>query len=114
MFVLPASFGVSSPSHVAKALYSRLAEADLMEIDLYSEGTWGTVQADRYVDGIFSFCELLAETPGMGRRWRTDQPSARRMEYGSHVIFYRQVPDGILVFRILHQKMRPPLRSSQE
>lgn len=57
-----------------------------MEIDL-SEGTWGAAQADRYVDGIHSFCELLAQTPAIGRRWRSDQPSSRRIEYGSHVIF---------------------------
>jgi toxin ParE1/3/4 len=93
---------------LADVRFSRLAEADLIEIDRYTEGTWGAAQAERYIDGICSFCELLAESPGMGRRWRRDQPASRRIEHGSHVIFYKQVPGGIAVLRILHKRMRPP------
>jgi plasmid stabilization system protein ParE len=29
------------------------------------------------------------------------------MEQGRHVVFYRQQPDGILISRILHQRMLP-------
>jgi plasmid stabilization system protein ParE len=29
------------------------------------------------------------------------------MEHGKHVVFYRQETDGVLVSRILHQRMLP-------
>lgn len=35
------------------------------------------------------------------------QYSLRRMEQGRHVIFYRQQKKGIVVSRILHQRMLP-------
>jgi len=31
----------------------------------------------------------------------------RRLEHGKHVVFYRQVRGGIVVSRILHQRMLP-------
>ncbi len=31
----------------------------------------------------------------------------RRMEQGQHVMFHRKRPGGILVTRILHQRMQP-------
>jgi plasmid stabilization system protein ParE len=29
------------------------------------------------------------------------------MEQGRHVVFYREKPDGVLISRILHQRMLP-------
>jgi len=31
----------------------------------------------------------------------------RRMEHGSHVIFYRWLPEGIFIVRVLHERMLP-------
>lgn len=82
-----------------------------MEIDQYTERMWGATQADLYVDEIESFCNLLAQNPSIGRKWREDQPTARRIEYASHVIYYRQQAEGITILRVLHRKMLPPRRS---
>jgi plasmid stabilization system protein ParE len=35
------------------------------------------------------------------------RPSLRRLEHGKHVVFYRREPRGILITRILHQRMLP-------
>jgi plasmid stabilization system protein ParE len=35
------------------------------------------------------------------------RPGLRRMEQGKHVVFYREEPGGILISRILHQRMLP-------
>jgi len=38
----------------------------------------------------------------------------RRLEHGKHAVFYRQERDGILVSRILHQRMLPDLHSTED
>jgi plasmid stabilization system protein ParE len=38
----------------------------------------------------------------------------RRLEHGKHVVFYRQDRGGILVSRILHQRMLPELHSIED
>jgi len=35
------------------------------------------------------------------------RPGLHRLEHGQHVVFYRQERGGILVSRILHQRMLP-------
>jgi plasmid stabilization system protein ParE len=35
------------------------------------------------------------------------RPGLRRMEQGKHVVFFRREPGGILVSRILHERMLP-------
>lgn len=43
----------------------------------------------------------------MGRIFGPFRPDLRRIQQGSHVIFYRQTAEGILIIRILHQSMLP-------
>jgi toxin ParE1/3/4 len=48
------------------------------------------------------------KNPALGRRCDEIRGGLRRLEHGKHVIFYRQQDnDGILVSRILHQRMLP-------
>jgi plasmid stabilization system protein ParE len=56
--------------------FSRQAESDLQSIDEYTFDTWGEART-----------------------------GLRRIEQGSHVIFYRETPSGILIIRILHRSM---------
>lgn len=88
---------------------SRLAERDLNEIANYTRDRWGIRQAGRYMEELRTFCRQLAETPAIGRPCEAVRPGLRRMEGGRHVIFYRLHPDGIVISRILHQKMLPDL-----
>ena len=50
---------------------------------------------------------MLADNPTLGRRCDDVRPDLRRMECGRHVVFYREDSGGILVSRILHQRMLP-------
>ena len=43
----------------------------------------------------------------MGRIFSPARTDLRRIEQGSHVIFYRETPSGILITRILHRSMLP-------
>ena len=86
---------------------SRLAEADLTDIGIYSLQIWGEDQAVRYIDNLEYCCNLLADNPQLGRACNHIRPGLRRMECGRHVVFYRIEEDGIVVSRILHQRMLP-------
>jgi ParE toxin of type II toxin-antitoxin system, parDE len=51
--------------------------------------------------------ELLADNPALGRPCDEIRSGLRRMKQGKHVVFYREEPGGILISRILHQRMLP-------
>jgi toxin ParE1/3/4 len=88
--------------------FSQLAEADLLEIGAYTLRKWGEDQVVRYLDDLEACCEMLADSPALGRACDDIRPGLRRMESGLHVVFYRQETGGILVLRILHQRMLLP------
>ena len=86
---------------------SRRAEADLLNIGAYTLRAWGEIQTVRYLDELEACCQMLSDEPTLGRLCDDVRPSLRRMECGRHVVFYRQDVSGILVSRILHQRMLP-------
>jgi toxin ParE1/3/4 len=87
--------------------FSRRAESDLLSIGKYTLETWGSVQAARYIGELENCCQGLAINPSLGRQCDEVRPGLRRLEHGKHVIFYREVREGILVSRFLHQRMLP-------
>ena len=50
---------------------------------------------------------MLTDNPALGRPSGNIRPGLRRMEQGRHAMFYRQVQGGIVISRILHQRMLP-------
>jgi toxin ParE1/3/4 len=92
---------------VAAFHFSRRAEADLLGIGDYTLRTWGKAQAVRYLGELEVCCQTLSDNPALGRRCDEIRPGLRRLEHGKHVVFYRQERAGILVSRILHQRMLP-------
>jgi toxin ParE1/3/4 len=92
---------------VAKFRFSRRAEADLRSIADYTLRESGKAQTTRYIDELEDCCQMLADNPALGRVCDDVRPGLRRHEHGKHVLFYRQEHGGILVSRILHQRMLP-------
>ena len=99
---------------MAKFRLSRLAEADLMDIGTYSLDKWGEDQTVRYIDALEACCQQLGDNPELGRACDQIRSGLRRMEHGRHVVFYRIELRGILVSRILHQRMLPERQSFDE
>jgi toxin ParE1/3/4 len=83
----------------------------LLNISAYTLRTWGKEQAARYVGELEDFCQALADTPGLGRPCDAIRPGLRRIEHGSHVVFYRKQRGGVLISRILHERMLPEMHS---
>ena len=87
--------------------FSRRAEEDLLSIADYTLRKWGKTQAARYLGQLETCCQTLAHNPALGRLCDEVRHGLRRHEHGKHVLFYRQESGGILVSRILHQRMLP-------
>ena len=91
--------------------FSGRAEADLFNIGIYTSRTWGEAQTDHYIRQLENCCQLIADNPALGRPCDEIRPGLRRIEEGKHVLFYREDPGGILISRILHQRMLPENQS---
>jgi len=82
-----------------------------MDIAIYTLRTWGQDQTARYLDDREARCRKLADNPSSGRPCDHLRPGLRRMEQGKHVVFFRRDPGGILISRILHERMLPERHS---
>ena len=85
-----------------------------MDIGAYTLHVWGEDQTIRYIDGLETCCQQLADNPELGRPCDHIRPGLRRMEHARHVVFYRIEAGGIVVSRILHQRMLPERQSIDE
>ncbi len=94
--------------------FTNRAEADLQQIFAYTLRIWGPVQAARTLAEMDDCCQWLAESPIRGRSCDGIRPGLRRADEGRYVIFYREIPGGILVSRILHQSALLERRSTDE
>ena len=92
---------------MARLRFSRRAEADLVSIGAYTLKTWGADQTIRYLADLQACCRMLADNPGAGPACDEVRPGLHRMEHDRHVIFYRSDAEGILISRVLHQRMLP-------
>jgi toxin ParE1/3/4 len=87
--------------------YTESAEADLVGIVQTTIGTWGADQATRYIDGLERLTGHLLEHPAIGaiREDLADRP--RAFPYQSHILYYLDEPERLVVLRVLHKRMDP-------
>ncbi|CAA7627298.1 Toxin ParE1 [Candidatus Terasakiella magnetica] len=80
------------------------AETDLEDIWLYSFKNWSLEQADRYHNAIVEAFNDLA-TGRKGGRSVDIRDGYFKHQVGSHMVYYRFTEAGLVVVRILHQRM---------
>lgn len=83
------------------------AQYDIDEIADYTKSKWGWRQAEVYLSRLENSIELLARNPFLGRGCDLIVPGMRRLEVGSHVVFYFSDQTRILIARALHERMLP-------
>jgi toxin ParE1/3/4 len=83
------------------------AEEDVDRIAAHTTDTWGWRQTDQYLAKLEDGFNLFAENPSIGRACESIRPGLLRFEIGRHVVFYLPEPGGILVARVLHERMLP-------
>lgn len=86
-------------------VYLTGAEADIDGIWDYTADIWDTTQANAYVRQITLTCVGLANGTVHGRDATDIRSGYRKQAVGSHIIFYQQTPEAVIVMRILHQRM---------
>jgi toxin ParE1/3/4 len=85
------------------------AHLDLVEIAFHI-AEQNLVAADRWLETIDEKCQRLARMPELGRKRPDLAPELRSFPVGNYIIFYRPLPDGIQVIRVLHgARDLPPL-----
>lgn len=87
--------------------FTRDAERDLIDIYLHGLNRYGAAQAERYAEALQSRIGTASEVQQIGRSYDTLRPGLRRLECKAHAIYFRPIPGGIRVLRILHGKMDP-------
>lgn len=97
-----------------------LADRKLEEIWWYGYQQWGIKQADKYIDGLHTALEEIAEqldSPTIRDVPQEVIPSVKYIHYGRHYIFFRKasnrVPENIQVLTILQDNMDIPARLAE-
>ncbi len=90
---------------MAQLIILPAAEADLEDIWLYIAAD-NPPAADRFLERILERCHLLATFPYMGQARPDLLPALRSFPIEDYVIFYRPVPDGVEIIRVLHGKRK--------
>ena len=84
---------------------SQKADDDILHIARASMQQWGLARAERYILSLHEAFERLADFPDMGRNVDDIRPGYLRIENASHAIFYHKTETGILIVRVLHERM---------
>ncbi len=83
--------------------YQTTVQADEDIIDIYVRGVqdFGVPAAEHYLVKLRSTFESLADFPRMSRLLKEFRPPLRAHPCGSHMIFYNEVQNGVLILRVL-------------
>ena len=100
----------SKPASAPMVAYrlTRKADDDLDGIYEYSITNFGLQQAQNYLNDLLRCFEHLGEHPEAGPLAKPLAPGLRRYPFRSHTVFYIPQDGGVLVVRVLHQRMDAP------
>jgi toxin ParE1/3/4 len=84
---------------------SKLAEEDLLNIFQTTYKKWGENKAKQYAHEIDKTFKKLSKFPNIGKKRNEIFLNALSFSVKTHIIFYKKDEKGILVARILHQRM---------
>ncbi len=86
---------------MAQALFTTQADEDVLLVWNYIARD-SIQNADAFLDTMNERCQLLADTPQMGRARPDLGDEVRSWPLGNYLIFYRIVETGVEVLRVLH------------
>lgn len=91
---------------MARYLFTRKAVEDLTGIYEYTLEFWSESQADKYYNELISFCQMLAESPRIGKHYVEIGSDIFGLLFNKHLIFYRMLnEEEIEILRILGADM---------
>jgi toxin ParE1/3/4 len=91
---------------MARYLLSKSAQLDIEKIADYTIENFGINQARVYRDGLISCFQDLTVRPERGRLYlHKDETLLLCYRYKSHIVFFKRTNAGILIVRILGERM---------
>ncbi|WP_420565145.1 type II toxin-antitoxin system RelE/ParE family toxin [Thalassobaculum sp.] len=93
---------------MARYRVSRKAQSDIREIGLYTQHHWGADQRRTYLSGMETRFQQLAANPDLAPLRAEFRPPVRLSRYERHLIVYLDEPDGVLIVRVVHERMDLP------
>ena len=95
---------MSSLRRRARVFYTVAAERDLAAIAAYTLEVWGIEQRERDLAMLEETCEQIIAAHRTLAREVPERPGVFRWRAESHVIFFRDIGDGLEIVRILHER----------
>lgn len=90
--------------HDRRLSFTKRAQRDLRNIQIYTVQTWGIEQADAYESALTQIAELLLASPELGSA-RDDLGQGIRSALAElHILYYRVRPNEIQIVRIFHER----------
>ncbi len=90
---------------MASYVLSQAAQDDINHIARISADESGMARAKTYVQALHASLQKLADFSDLGRMAHHIRSGYLRLASASHVIFYQKQAGGILISRILHERM---------
>jgi toxin ParE1/3/4 len=90
---------------LAEFLLTPSAERDLESIWRYSSLNWGADEADDYIEALLSVLQCLADLPNSAPACNDIRVGYRRRHFERHIVYCRTEGRGIVVVRVLHDRM---------
>jgi toxin ParE1/3/4 len=85
---------------------TKRAKSDLLAIATFTQERWGFAQRNIYIKQFDDAFHTLAVTPTIGKNCDFILDGYRKFPQGSHIIFFKYIPDKPLqIIRILHKNM---------
>lgn len=85
---------------------TRLARYDLEDIYDYTVQEWSLEQAEKYVSGLFSCFEGIADKRVKGKSVDHIRRGHNKALHARHYVFYKVAPDKVVeIVRVLHVSM---------
>ncbi|WP_416370988.1 type II toxin-antitoxin system RelE/ParE family toxin [Tistrella sp.] len=84
-----------------EVLWTRRAREDVRDIYRWTFTHFGRRQADLWAEALTRATDIIRRQPDIGAR-APFPPGYRRFPLHSHVIYYRRLPAGSQIVRILH------------
>ena len=81
------------------------AEQYLEAIYQYGYQEFGVARAEQYIKNLDKAFHTLAKSPKLGRKYSYVREGLLAYPLISHIIFFRQYNNGIIIVRVLHQSM---------
>ena len=86
---------------MAQIIQSVDAKRDISDIACYIAQDKPSA-AERWLDSVDQILRLISKNPDMGESVDYLKQGLRRYVHGRYLLFYLAIPDGILLYRVLH------------